>query len=253
MIYDMHTHFLGGRFSAAVSDPEVMLREMDENQIELNLLLPNDGFFADCAADNDAVARAARTHPDRFVGMGVVNPRDAGCADEMKRCVEELGLIGIKLHPWLQAFSALDPGYMRLAEQAAKLGVTLFFHDGTPPYTESLAIAETARLFPELTVVLGHSGLNDLWHEALLAAKQYPNIWLCTCGCPFIGVKEIVGALDGERVMFGSDYPLANILDTRDRIRRIELLPYDRQTLDKVLYKNAQRFIRLCRGEEART
>ncbi len=247
MIYDMHTHFLGGRFTAAVSDPEVMLREMDENNIEVNLLLPNDGFFADCAVDNDVVAKAVRSHPDRFVGMGVVNPRDKGCNGEIRRCVEELGLIGIKLHPWLQAFSTLDPGYMRMAEYAATLKTVLFFHDGTPPYTESLGIAETAKRFPELTVVLGHSGLNDLWYEALLAAQRFPNIWLCTCGCPFIGVERIVGALDGERVMFGSDYPLANVLDTRDRIRRVQLLPYPQSIIDKVLFGNAKRFIQRVR------
>ena len=123
----------------------------------------------------------------------------------------------------------------------------LFFHDGTPPYTESLAIAETARLFPELTVVLGHSGLNDLWNEAKLAALRYPNIWLCTCGCPYWGLKEIVGALEGERVLFGSDYPLADVRDTRDRIRRVELLPFAQSVLDKVLYQNAQRFLEMFR------
>lgn len=243
MIYDMHTHFLGGRFSAAASDPDTFLREMDENGIHTSLLLPNDGFFADCAADNDVVARAARAHPDRLCGMGVVNPRDRDCEDEMKRCLEELGLIGIKLHPWLQAFSPLDAQYLRMAEAAAKLGTVLFFHDGTPPYTESLAIAETARRFPELTVVLGHSGLNDLWHEALLAALRYPNVWLCTCGCPYLGLKEIVGALRGERILFGSDYPLADVRDTKDRIRRVELLPYAQEVLDKVRFGNARRFI----------
>ncbi len=249
MIYDMHTHFLGGKMTQAVSNADIFLREMDENRIAVSLLLPNDGLYTgECVeGDNDLVARIVKEHPDRFVGMGVVYPRDKGCIDEMKRCVEELGLIGIKLHPWLQAFSTLDSCYMRLAEAAAKLETVLFFHDGTPPYTESLAIAETARLFPEITVVLGHSGLNDLWHEALLAARRYPNVWLCTCGCPYLGIREIVQALDGERLMFGSDYPLADVRDTRDRIRRVELLPQDRQIIDKVLFGNAQKFIQQFR------
>lgn len=246
MIYDMHVHFLGGKMTRAVSDAENFLREMDENGIAVSMLLPNDGLYTpDCVpGDNDLIARVVRAHPDRFVGMGIVYPRHDGCADEMRRCVEDLGLIGIKLHPWLQAFSTLDPCYLRLAEAAAKMKTVLFFHDGTPPYTESLAIAESARLFPELTVVLGHSGLNDLWHEALLAAKRYPNIWLCTCGCPYIGIQEIVQALDGERLFFGSDYPLADVRDTRDRIRRVELLPQAREVIDKVLFGNAQAFIR---------
>lgn len=245
MIYDMHTHFLGGRLTAAKSVVDTFVREMDKNDIQVSLLLPNDALYRGdyVHQDNDLVARASRACPNRLVGMGVVYPRDDNCIDEMKRCVEELGLIGIKLHPWLQAFSPLDPSYLRLAEAAAKLGTTLFFHDGTPPYTESLAIAETARRYPELTIVLGHSGLNDLWHEALLAAQRYPNVWLCTCGCPYKGLSAIVGALNGERVMFGSDYPLADIIDTRDRIRRVELLPYDQAILDKVRYGNAQRFI----------
>jgi predicted TIM-barrel fold metal-dependent hydrolase len=246
MIYDMHTHYLGGIYTAAKSDSENFIAGMDKNDVKVSLILPNDGLYSDsaCAADNDLIAKTVKDNSGRLIGLGVVYPRDKGAGAELTRCVRELGLPGIKLHPWLQGFTPLCDEYFEVAEAAEKLNTVIFFHDGTPPYTQPLALAETARMFPGLTVVLGHSGLNDLWKEALISAKKYENIWLCTCGCPYLGLTEIAKELDGERILFGSDYPLANHVDVRDRIRRIELLPVKDGIKEKLLYKNAQRFIK---------
>lgn len=246
MIYDMHTHYLGGKYTEKTFPPEQFISDMDKNDIRLSLLLPYDGLLSDtsCVPDNDLISSVVKAYPEHFLGMGVVYPRAEGAADEMERCVKKLGLVGIKLHPWLQGFTPLCDEYYDIADAAAQLKTVLFFHDGTPPYTQPLALAETARRHPDLTIVFGHSGLNDLWQEALISAKKYENIWLCTCGCPYMGLTEIIKQLGGERLFFGSDYPLGNSVDVKDRIRRIELLPFSDDIKEKVLNKNAELFIK---------
>jgi uncharacterized protein len=90
-----------------------------------------------------------------------------------------------------------------------------------------------------LTVVMGHTGLNDLWRESMLAAKKHDNIWLCFSACPHWGMVEVVRQADLDRIVWGSDYPLANRTDTKTRIRQVELLPVPEAAKEKILYSNA--------------
>ncbi|MDF2668115.1 MAG: amidohydrolase 2 [Paenibacillus sp.] len=245
MVIDFHVHFSGGKyFHRTPSDPLNYLAEMDRNQIETSLLLPLDGFFADLEEDNERIIQVVQQYPERFAGLGTVSPRRTEEAvREMDRCITEPGMIGMKFHPWLQAFSPLESCFLDLAEEANARKTLFFFHDGTPPYTEPLQIAEIARRNPDLTVVMGHTGLNDLWRESLLAAQRYDNVWLCFCGCPHWGMREVTTKMGGERIVWGSDYPLANWRDTRERIQQIEHLPFSDSTKEKILYGNARQLL----------
>lgn len=250
-VIDFHTHYVEGNFFIKNSfDASTVLADMDANNIEKNLLLPTDGFFMDSREDNDRISDIVAEYPDRFAGLGTVNPRFVNEAStELKRCLSEKNMIGFKFHPWLQAFSPLEENFMSLAEEANAAKTMFFFHDGTPPYTEPLQIAEVARRNPDLTVVMGHAGLNDLWRESLLAAQKYDNIWLCFCACPYWGMQEITNKMGGERLMWGSDYPLALREDTRDRIRQIEMLNVSDDVKERILYRNAKQLINMFKKE----
>lgn len=251
MVIDFHTHYCGGEhFHSQRTDLDQVLAEMDANGIARSLLLPLDGFFVDWERDNDRVAEAVARYPRRFAGLGTCTPRSLDNAvRELRRCVAETNLIGMKFHPWLQAFSPLEASFRTLAEEANALKTLFFFHDGTPPYTEPFQIAEIARANPELTIVMGHTGLNDLWRESLLAARKYDNIWLCFCGCPFWGMREVTKQMNGERIVWGSDYPLADRRDTHERIQQVRHLPFSDEVIERILYGNAN--LLLSRFEQA--
>ncbi|MDD5679517.1 MAG: hypothetical protein PHW60_16230 [Kiritimatiellae bacterium] len=72
-------------------------------------------------------------------------------------------------HPWLQAFSMTYPNVVPVLSKAGELGMPVLFHDGTPPYSAPLQIAYAAEQGPQTTIILGHSGLDDLRDEATLA------------------------------------------------------------------------------------
>lgn len=241
MVIDTHTHYTGGQvFATDIFEPIKVIADMDANRIKRNWLLPLDGLVFDPAAENRLIANVVQLYPDHFSGLGTVNPRQTKEAiKEMHICLDQTGMIGMKFHPWLQAFSPLEKSFMDLAAEAEQRRTMFFFHDGTPPYTEPLQIAEVAAKYPDLTVVMGHTGLNDFWRESLLAAQKYDNIWLCFCACPFWGMKETVQAMNGERIIWGSDYPLANQVDTLDRIRHVEYLPCSDNMKQRILHDNA--------------
>ncbi|MFK7693171.1 amidohydrolase family protein [Paenibacillus sp. HJGM_3] len=244
MIIDFHTHIFGGVYTEK-TNPEDFLSMMDRNKIEKSLLLPLDGFFSDFQQDNDLVSDLVAQYPDRFAGLGTIDPRQGEKAlREIDRCLDETNLIGFKFHSWLQAFGPLDAEFMRLAEEGNRRKALFFFHDGTPPYSEPFQLAEIAKRFPDLTVVLGHAGLPDLWRESLLAALKHDNIWLCFCGTPQWGMEEITKRMGGERIVWGSDYPAAKAQDVTERIKQIHYLPFSDSVKERILYSNAQQLFR---------
>lgn len=244
MIIDFHTHYMGGIYTDPVSD-EDFLGMMDANGIQKSVLLPFDGFFSGFREDNDAVSAFVGRHPDRLAGLGTIDPRQGETAlREIDRCLDETNLIGFKFHTWLQAFAPLDKDFMRLAEEGNRRKALFFFHDGTPPYSEPFQLAEIAKRFPDLTVVLGHSGLPDLWRESMLSALKHDNVWLCFCGTPFWGMKETVKQMNGERIVWGSDAPLAGVRDTLGRINEVRYLPISDEAKERIFYSNAVELLR---------
>ena len=135
---------------------------------------------------NDDLAEAIAAHPDRFVGFASLCPLDPeGSADELERCVTELGFRGVKINSHIGDTYLDDERYLPLLERAAGLGVPINLHPVVPhasmvkPYTgHGWALtgpglgygAETAvhamRLvyggvfdrFPDLRILLGHLG-----------------------------------------------------------------------------------------------
>jgi predicted TIM-barrel fold metal-dependent hydrolase len=60
--------------------------------------------------------------------------------------------------------------------------------------------------YPEVKVVLAHSGSSVFSSEAALAAKLCPNVYLETSWIPSIAIHGFCKALGANRVMFGSDH-----------------------------------------------
>jgi predicted TIM-barrel fold metal-dependent hydrolase len=122
----------------------------------------------------------------------------------------ELGLVGLKLHPWLQGFSMHERVLDEVCETLLGHHGILLCHDGTPPYATPAQIAALARRHPRLPVVLGHGGLHDLWREALALTVETPNLYLCICGTPPYAARRILADAPPERVLFGSDAGLSD-------------------------------------------
>jgi len=169
---------------------------------------------------NDQVADWVANHPDRFAGLGAVNlakPMDA--VRELRRCVEELGFIGLRVIPWLWEAPPTDRRYYPLYAACVELGVpfcTQVGHTGPMrpsetgrpiPYIDQVALD-----FPELTIVCGHIGYP--WTEEMVAvARKHENVFIDTSAYTVKRYPpELVGYMTSRsgrrKVMFGSNYPM---------------------------------------------
>lgn len=180
---------------------EQRLADMDANGIDiavLSLAAPCIQDEVDAAqaverarAANDALAERVAAHPDRYVALAAVALQDPeAAADEVERCVRELGFKGVLANGYssvgdLETAAYYDePQYEPFWERVAGLGVPFYLHPRNPlpnqrrMYESREALlgptwaftVETAThalrlmlsgLFdrlPSLTIVLGHMG-----------------------------------------------------------------------------------------------
>ena len=208
MIVDCHTHWGGIWEQSNPSDPSAWLAVLDRHQVDRAVLLPTAGLMRldMCCDDNDTVARVASREPRRLIPFGTawIQQGQAAVA-EARRCIDELGMRGLKFHTWVQGFSTADPTMIDICNLAAEHDVPVLVHDGTPCYALPEQIGGLARQCPGTKFILGHSGLLWNWRSALEAARL-PNLWLCLCG-PHMRAMEILCArAHPDRLLWGSDF-----------------------------------------------
>jgi uncharacterized protein len=211
MRIDTHLHvMLKPFYGRPPTDPEQLLADLSAAGFDGGWVSSVDAMVTSelsiQQSTHDALAELVRAYPGKIEGFCTVTPAAGdAAAKEIVRAKKELGLVGVKLHPWLQAFSVSHPGMPAIMETAGALGMPVLFHDGTPPYATPTQIAWLAGKYPQTQVVLGHSGLADLWRDAAAAAQEHPNIWLQPSAAPPQTIRAAHAGAGADRLLFGSD------------------------------------------------
>jgi uncharacterized protein len=240
---DTHVHLYDGGWppeSPGGLSNRQMLDLMDELEIEQVWISPVSGLIRDFQAFNDKLFEFTRIAPTRLRRFYVVNPVYLDQAvDELHRVANTMDADGLKLHPWLQAFSVTYPCLDRVVAVCVEHNLPILFHDGTPPYSDSLQIAGVAERFPKAKVILGHAGLYDGYRSAIAAARRHKNIYLCVCG-PAVGdTRAMISALGPDRILFGSDGGKLVSKDTFiQRIKLIQEAAQNQKVARQILEEN---------------
>jgi len=248
MIIDTHCHLAmgtGALFRDMLS-PSRLRDELQARGVEKAVVFTADGFWGDCRESNDRLAEQTRQFRDFFIPWATVHPYNGQAAiEELRRSVLDLGMRGLKLHSWLQGFSVSGPSMYTMVEESIKLNIPITFHDGSPPYSSSLQIANLAKLYPEATIILAHSGLREMWRDALLAAQELENIWLGFPGPTLAGMQMIVDTIGADRIIYGSDGGVGHPSSISYALRIIDELRLGSADKAKILGLNAARLLRI--------
>lgn len=168
---------------------------------------------------NDHVAATVSSHPERLVGIGSVDlarPMDA--VREARRCIRELGFVGIRVLPWLWGLPPNDRRYYPIYAECVELDVPFCLQVGhagplrpSEPGRPIPYLDEVACEFPELRIVGGHIGYP--WTDEMIAlATKYENVYIDTSAyTPERYPEELIRFLRGagkRKVMFGSNWPM---------------------------------------------
>ena len=246
MIIDTHAHTQDGIGMLSNYVPVGRMVEiMDEYGVKEAWVSPATAMQRDFIESNRRQYEDTRAYPGRFINFYTANPNYPELVeDDIRRSIEDRGFKGIKMHPWETGFPINVPASRRIVELAVEYDVPVLYHDGTPPWSETLQVAAMADYYPEAKIIIGHSGLFDAYRSAIRACNTHDNIWLQICG-PCVGdAAEIIRQARKDRVLFGSDFATSeteNLMD--ERLKVLEMACPDEKLRRRILCENPQELI----------
>ena len=138
-VYTERLHLLPDLGAARIAD-------MDRNGITtqvlscLNMFLPAAVAPALTRAANDAAAEAVAAHPGRFAAFATLPTAVPDvAADELRRCVQELGFVGTMIMGRTGGEFLDQPRFAPILRAASELNVPIYLHPAPPPVAVSNA------------------------------------------------------------------------------------------------------------------
>jgi predicted TIM-barrel fold metal-dependent hydrolase len=180
-----------------------------------------DGLLhRDMAAVNARLADACRRYGDGLlVPFGSVNPKLADWEDDLRRCVEEHHMPGIRLHPNYHGYKLDDPNFAKLLHLAAERGLivqlALIMEDERTMHpllrvepTSVTGLPDLLKQTPGLRLVLLNSQrvLSGRALAGLIAAGEISVEIAMLEGVG--GVANLLAQVPLNRVLFGSYAPV---------------------------------------------
>ena len=233
-----------------------LLRLMDRCGIEQAVVSPFESvFYWDYELSDEKAYRDLRPHRDRLFQLGCVNPNYPGHLNHVRRCLDDFGVVGIKLHPEFHAFELADRSCLELVNTVGDAGrpvvIALRVEDERwyPPYVKTWpvsleAVLELSVACPDVNFVAcgvrpGPRSLGDLENAAPLERlRAARNVYFETSAVsttdpgwqfhfgqaqaldPGDAFLMLVDALGPERVLFGTRMPvmepMMTIVDLQD-------------------------------------
>ena len=248
-----------------ISDDEItaaiepgQLRLQLERGTDLTLFSPGAGKMAHHYGDgrtsldwsrvsNDLIARVCGLFPDRFAGVCQLPQSPGGAlassvrtsAEELRRCVEELGFVGCLLNPdpsdgYWQAPPLTDRIYYPLYEKLVELDVPAMVHvamsrnpaiqgacahylNGDTAVFMQLCLSDLFTDFPTLRLILPHGGGAVPYHwgryRGVMQDQGRPpleesvlgNVFFDTCVYHKRGLELLTDLIPARNVLFASE------------------------------------------------
>jgi predicted TIM-barrel fold metal-dependent hydrolase len=246
-LIDAHAHLGHSLFGFGQSLGE-LLASMAECGVVQSVVVPLKPRDYHLGPENDRIASAVRAHPDRLHGFARVDPwQGADALRELRRGLDDLGLVGLYLHPFEEQFAANDEIVFPLLTELRERGLPLLLAGGYPGFSHPSQIGDLARQFPDVTIIATHGGQLNISGLLLADAgrmlRANPNVIMETSGIyreDFI--EDTVAELGPERVVFGSNAPY---MDQGFEAARVRLAHFDAAAKTAIGSENIQRILRL--------
>lgn len=241
-VLDAHAHVDESSALGWMDPPEALIPLLDEAGIRRAVIMAYSDVPGPRPEAFEYVANAAARYPDRLWAFVRLTPRQPEEATRLLGyAIRERGFKGLKLHPVSFALPPGHPLVVGLIRAASQLRSPVLFHSGDDGHSTPLEIAPAAAACPDAAIILGHMGGYFHTTDAIAVAKAYPNVYLETSAMPYPWrIRDAVGAIGPDRVLFGSDGPGCQPALELDKVRRAGLAETD---LELVLGGNLRRLL----------
>jgi len=213
MIIVMHAHYL----TEEEDFEKNFIQELDKVGVDKAVVLGNDiqnlmddkGNFRRefrFREVNEYVSSFIKNYPDRIIGVPYLDPRESNASSSLEKWTLKHHCSGAKIMPSM-GFYPNDRKIYSFYEKALELRVPVMIHSGgtgrkdvRQKFTAPLYIDDVAVDFPDLNIIVVHSGKPLI--EQTMCLSRRPNVFVETSslGSPVVFNKELQYILIKERV-----------------------------------------------------
>jgi predicted TIM-barrel fold metal-dependent hydrolase len=273
MIVDIHTHIFnpdtdfGPKLLADMKrcniDPTIW-RELGEKHLESTKAADVAIVFGLQASatgwniPNDMVAAHVALAPHRLLFFASIDPALPDFMEELEKCHQQDGAVGVKMSPLYQDVHPGDPRCYQIYRYCEKHGLPILFHAGTSfvsgtplDYSRPVHFDKVAVDFPELRMVLAHLG--HPWEgETIAVVRRHANVYADLSALYYRpwqfynSMQLLVEYRTHEKVLFGSDFPFTTTADSINGVRNINhilansgLPSIPKEVTEGIIHRNA--------------
>ncbi|MBC8317386.1 MAG: amidohydrolase family protein [Desulfobulbaceae bacterium] len=205
-----------------------LLESMDRAEIDISVLCN----IATRPEQFDSILSwCHKKRSDRIIPFPSFHPESTSALQQINE-IHACGFKGVKMHPFYQRFylneDRLSPFFAKIEE----LGLILIMHTGydigfpKERRADPAQILAITRKFPDLKFIATHLGAWDQWEEVqeiLAGGNVYMDIAFSLEFMEPQKAKEIIEAHPDDKILFGSDSPWSDQLETIHLLKKLGL------------------------------
>ncbi|MBN9038505.1 MAG: amidohydrolase family protein [Rhizobiales bacterium] len=243
---------LVGKEAFGVATPEAHIQAMDEAGASHFAVVGLQIAMMGMHIPNDFIGTYLHAHKDRAIGVGSVDPTQAGAPQRLRDAVKEWGLSGVKISPPYQGFHPHSEEAYAIYRTAADLGIFVMFHqasvfapDGHLEVASPSLIDKVAREFRGTKFLLAHFG-KPWMNELVELMMKNPNVYADVSTLPiktwqlYTGLRLAIEGRVTGRLLYGSDFPSFTPRQDIEAFLAISdlkmPLPIPREVVEDILY-----------------
>jgi len=210
-------------------------------------------------SNNAGVIDFVKKYPNKFIGFCGVDPHKGMRAiKELKLSVEEQGLTGASIDPYLAQIYVNDARYYPTYAKCCELNIPVIISGG-PGTLVPRAIMDhvgpkhidvVARDFPELKIVVSHGGYPWV-NEMIAVAQRNKNVYFELSEFEDYPLSEAyvhaINTIISDKVIYASAHPF---VDFKKSLGIYEKMPFSPEIREKIMYKNAAKVLGLMNVED---
>lgn len=248
MIVDIHTHIFrpaidfGPRLKADLLrcnvDPDiwgnVQKRHLETTlEADVAIVFGLQASATDWNIPNELVATHVSQAPNRLLFFTSIDPLKTGFMEELEKCHQDLGAVGVKMAPLYQNIHPSDSRCYQIYKYCEMHGLPILFHAGTSfvsgtklDYSRPIHFDTVAVDFPDLRMVLAHLG--HPWEgETIAIIRRHANVYADLSALyyrpwQFYNSMRLLFEYNAHhKVLFGSDFPFTTTGDSIKGVRNL--------------------------------
>lgn len=234
-----------------LTDPDKFAKYLKKHNIVKAVILPDLCPITTGAVPNEYVFDFCKGQ-EVYLPFCTINPSLVTHPEQELKKYIRMGAKGVKLYPPYNHFYPNERRIYFLYALAQEYGIPVLIHTGSSvfkgsklKYADPIHLDDVATDFPDLVLVMAHSGRGLWYDEAFFLSRLHPHIYMEISGLPPKNLLKYFPEMEKniDKFIYGSDWPAIQTISSN--IEAIQKLPLTEESKRKILYQNAARILGL--------